>query len=661
MWNQHDMAIDLTPKYPILAFVDTVVLENDGLIERVGGLGGRLATTVVDTINQDGTIDADNLSGTIPLANTNIATMGWTQTCAFSSTDLNTVSWGAGTLTTAGGTAYSIAGGNTGNMAARTYIYLDIAVSTTAYQTTTTAGTAVGSGKILVATAINGAVEAEFQVFGGAGGLHVLATDAIVANSITAGMMNVSQLSAISADLGTITAGTVTGATVQTDSGATAGIKMDSTSLRGYDGSGNVSFELVRTTGAVTARNVNIATALTAGENLTAGNAVCLLNDLFQKIRTNGLDVLNLGDVGANTYQAIKILPRSAVTSTQILVYLKKEAAPVDNLTLEIQGDSGGSPDGTAITNGTSNTIGGGAVTTTAFTLQTFNFASAFSLTSGTTYWIVFKRSGAVDAVNYYYIDCYSEEYASFSGKTYDGSSWGAAAVFPYFEMTLATGTPSMTLWKTDASLAILSNFFGICSTTTTAGNEAPITLPGGVNINQTGLTKGSPYFLSEVAGEISTAAGPNGGVIGRALSATSILIKDTLIWTKNGSASRTVVASTGIQRITHALGRIPAVIKITALQIDTVEQGQDIQGVATYNGSNISQSSMCYADGGAGTTPIITTTTNSIIYSNNRASATRGEATLTVINEQDFWLNWVTTVSDSTLYFTWEVISGNI
>ncbi len=162
------------------------------------------------TATAGSSIATSYLSGTIAQANLNIANMGWTQTSVFSSTDLDTVSWGAGTLTTAGGASYSIGAGNTGNMAARTYIYLNIAVSTTAYQVTTTATTAVGAGKILVATAINGAVEATFEVFGGVGGIHVSAVDALVANSITAALMNVSQLSAISADLGTATAGSLT-------------------------------------------------------------------------------------------------------------------------------------------------------------------------------------------------------------------------------------------------------------------------------------------------------------------------------------------------------------------------------------------------------------------------------------------------------------------
>ena len=187
-------------------------------------------------------------SGSFPSSVMVLSSRGWTQTSVFSSTDLNTVSWGTGTFTSADGTAYSISAGNTGNMAAKTYIYLDTAVSTTVYQTTTTPTTAIGDNKVLVAVAQNTATEASFEVLGGAGGKNIdaanivagtitgneiaattvaaanivagtitttqIASSTIVAGNIatgtiTADRMSVSQLSAIAADLGTITAGSI--------------------------------------------------------------------------------------------------------------------------------------------------------------------------------------------------------------------------------------------------------------------------------------------------------------------------------------------------------------------------------------------------------------------------------------------------------------------
>jgi hypothetical protein len=148
------------------------VVEAEQLGATVGSIGDRLVSDVNTAIEAGGTVNTSVLNGTILLANLNVASMGWTQTCAFSVTDLDTIAWGIGVFTTSGGTSYSISAGNTGNMSARTYIYLDTAVSTTVYQTTTTATTAVGAGKVLIGTAINGTVEPTFEIFGGVGGAH---------------------------------------------------------------------------------------------------------------------------------------------------------------------------------------------------------------------------------------------------------------------------------------------------------------------------------------------------------------------------------------------------------------------------------------------------------------------------------------------------------
>ena len=109
-----------------------------------------------------GSVATSVLAGIVALANTNVAAQNWTQTSIFSSSSATVVAWTSGTFTTAGGTNYSISSGNTGTMSAVTYIYLDISVSTTAYQTTTTAALSVGTGKVLVATAQNAAVAATY-------------------------------------------------------------------------------------------------------------------------------------------------------------------------------------------------------------------------------------------------------------------------------------------------------------------------------------------------------------------------------------------------------------------------------------------------------------------------------------------------------------------
>jgi len=157
-------------------------------VSMAGALNATSATiTGALTAGAGSSLPATYISGTVDLDNTNISAQGWTNTCVFSATDYRVVAWDTGVITTAAGTAYNITGANTGNMSASTsyYIYLDIAVSETLLQVTTTAGTAVGSGKILVATAYANSdttSKAQFQVFGGAGGVRLF-VDNISANS----------------------------------------------------------------------------------------------------------------------------------------------------------------------------------------------------------------------------------------------------------------------------------------------------------------------------------------------------------------------------------------------------------------------------------------------------------------------------------------------
>jgi hypothetical protein len=172
-------------------------------------------------VNQDGATIPGLNSGSL------LDIQGWAFSGTFSATDSDTVAWTAGTLTFGDGTSFSIDAGNTGNMAAITYIYFSQSASTTVLQTTTTAATAVGANKVLICTAKNEtAKNATFQAFNSKGTGVLITADNIAAstitaneiatNTITANKMSISELSAIVANCGTITAGTITGATIRT-------------------------------------------------------------------------------------------------------------------------------------------------------------------------------------------------------------------------------------------------------------------------------------------------------------------------------------------------------------------------------------------------------------------------------------------------------------
>lgn len=109
---------------------------------------------------------------------------GWQFSGTFSVTDADTVAWSSGDLTFADGQSFSINSGNTGNMAAKTYIYFDKGVSITAFQTTTSASGPVGANRVLIAVAKNGTGEATYMVMN-ASDTNIDASS-IVANSITA-------------------------------------------------------------------------------------------------------------------------------------------------------------------------------------------------------------------------------------------------------------------------------------------------------------------------------------------------------------------------------------------------------------------------------------------------------------------------------------------
>ena len=220
----------------------------------VGFQGERFKITASDQIT-DGVVIASKLTEGQRNFNTDVV---------FSGTDWDTVAWTAGTLTLSNGTSYSIASGNTGNLAsdAVRWIYFSSTVSTTVLQVTTTMATATGEGVVLLCVAkraAGGSASGQIAFFVPAIGTFGINADVIGANSITtvkitddaitapkivanaittdklnanavtaakiaaltitaaelaagavtAAKINVASLSAIVADCGTITAGTI--------------------------------------------------------------------------------------------------------------------------------------------------------------------------------------------------------------------------------------------------------------------------------------------------------------------------------------------------------------------------------------------------------------------------------------------------------------------
>jgi len=130
----------------------------------------------------------------------------------FIADDNDDISWGDGTITCASGKTFSIDSGSLHlDSSDPYYLYYDVKTDDGGLDNTQTFGDAVGTGKLLVAF-VKQAPESNQNAMivpakGGKGPL--LNEDNISANCITATEVYVSQLSAISADMGVLTAGEI--------------------------------------------------------------------------------------------------------------------------------------------------------------------------------------------------------------------------------------------------------------------------------------------------------------------------------------------------------------------------------------------------------------------------------------------------------------------
>lgn len=87
----------------------------------------------------------------------------------------------------------------------------------------------------------------------------------------------------------------------------------------------------------------------------------------------------------------------TAGTLDSVTFSMCKIGAPGDNFVIEVQTDSAGSPSGTVIASYT----GAGSSITTSPTDYSYSFGIT-TLSATTTYWFVFKRSGALSTSDYY-------------------------------------------------------------------------------------------------------------------------------------------------------------------------------------------------------------------------------------------------------------------
>jgi Concanavalin A-like lectin/glucanases superfamily len=129
-----------------------------------------------------------------------------------------------------------------------------------------------------------------------------------------------------------------------------------------------------------------------------------------------------IGD-GPATIRITQPFFATATTIDEIYVRLNKTGTPADNFIIEIQSDSAGNPSGTVVA--AVATIAGPSMAANVQTNYTFSNLGITGLTVGTLYHLVFRRSGAVDGVNYYMVAVAPGKLASNGPVSYyNGSSW---------------------------------------------------------------------------------------------------------------------------------------------------------------------------------------------------------------------------------------------
>jgi len=265
----------------------------------------------------------------------------------------------------------------------------------------------------------------------------------------------------------------------------------------------------------------SLATSLTAGENLSDGDAVVsgAATEYKAEELTSGADTSQaFSGTGANR-MAYKITTSATATKITKVGCRYTATGGGMNWYARIETDNAGVPSGTAI--GTYTDAAGTSNSSNVEKLMTFS--TPVSVSPSTVYWVVIygddtgpapeQAGGATNANNKWTTD--------------SGSNWSNASNFDkvWYEINTVAGR----VYKADANgvhTDFYNNFIGFADAAITAGNAGNI-LTVGIKSGLSGLTAGATYYLSDTAGAIGTSAGTNSRKVGLAISTTQLLIKN--------------------------------------------------------------------------------------------------------------------------------------
>jgi hypothetical protein len=135
-----------------------------------------------------------------------------------------------------------------------------------------------------------------------------------------------------------------------------------------------------------------------------------------------------LGDAAARARRSQGWTPSADGAAATLSLFLKKVGAPTDGIYFELYDDDGTGKPGTTLLGGTDK-YNGQLLDTVTYTEVPIRILSGSQLTAGTQYHIVVRRTGAVDAANYYILGRVAAGgYAGGAPAVYNGATWSAVA-----------------------------------------------------------------------------------------------------------------------------------------------------------------------------------------------------------------------------------------
>jgi hypothetical protein len=182
----------------------------------------------------------------------------------------------------------------------------------------------------------------------------------------------------------------------------------------------------VRTFGITGTTSITEADDTVASASTVKITAVNGGTDIAFLSQTNVGSDTQFGFGSSAAYYGETFIPTSNVLLTKIGLKMMKTGSPSDSVVMEIRDSTG-----TTVL-GTSTTVAGSSLTTSRADAS-FTFSGGVALTGGTTYMFVIRRTGALDASNYYWVGySISDTYANGMLFTYNSgtSSWDSGSAF---------------------------------------------------------------------------------------------------------------------------------------------------------------------------------------------------------------------------------------